>query len=480
MVWHGVGISGIIHLLAGVRKVGSTERRMEEAMESGRPKKRSRVKLIFAVLALILCGSGIIVLGLVLWFVHVRGTPPMLPAGAELPDFPREVPRELILRVETGTYAPRINKIAVDAAERILVSGSDDATVRVWDLESGRLLKVLRIPIAQRPEKVPVGLAVEGRLHAVAVSPDGKMVAVGGFTRDDRDGSFTIYLFNAETGSLFRRLTGLGGEVSHLSFSKDGRYLAATEGMGREVFRVYETTSWTPQATGTGFGGLWADFSGDGSLAVTDMRGFVHLYDRSFHLVSEVRKFPRNPTPYGPYQAVFSPDGKKIAVCYGDAGVDVLSADNLSFLYSPNTSPQERQPVTQLAWSPDGQTLYTGGRSIRPSRQGPSSLIRAWSQEGKGPSRDYHVPVERIPQILSLHGGKVVYTAADPYRGDVPAAVAILDEKGDRPLLPPPPAANYGNPKPFLLSMPLSTNAGLPSTSTFIPLTASPEGERTS
>ena len=37
-----------------------------------------------------------------------------------------------------------INRIGVDARNRFLVTGSDDKTVRIWDLEDGTLLKTLR------------------------------------------------------------------------------------------------------------------------------------------------------------------------------------------------------------------------------------------------------------------------------------------------------------------------------------------------
>ena len=76
-------------------------------------------------------------------------------------------------RIETGGHAAKVNRIDVDAAQRFLVSASDDKTARVWDLNSGKLLKILRPPI---------GDGHEGMLYAVAVSPDGTSVAVGGFT----------------------------------------------------------------------------------------------------------------------------------------------------------------------------------------------------------------------------------------------------------------------------------------------------------
>jgi WD40 repeat protein len=51
-----------------------------------------------------------------------------------------------MLRIETGMHTAMIKQISVDAAERFLVTGSDDKTVRVWELATGRLLQTIRPP----------------------------------------------------------------------------------------------------------------------------------------------------------------------------------------------------------------------------------------------------------------------------------------------------------------------------------------------
>src|SRR5437870_13774372 len=75
-----------------------------------------------------------------------------------------EPSREPILRVETRTHTDRITSAGIDAAERYLVTSSDDNTVRVWEIASGSLLKVLRIPI-------DISTPVE--ITSMALSPDG-------------------------------------------------------------------------------------------------------------------------------------------------------------------------------------------------------------------------------------------------------------------------------------------------------------------
>ncbi|MFN3605513.1 MAG: WD40 repeat domain-containing protein, partial [Leptonema sp. (in: bacteria)] len=76
-----------------------------------------------------------------------------------------------------------IRRIAIDREERFLVTGSEDKTIRVWDLKNGRLIRTIRPPI---------GSGNEGMIDSVALSPDGRHIVAGGFTGYEWDGSFSI------------------------------------------------------------------------------------------------------------------------------------------------------------------------------------------------------------------------------------------------------------------------------------------------
>src|SRR5262245_39773812 len=114
-----------------------------------------------------------------------------------------------------------IERIATDAAGRWAVTASEDKTARVWEVASGRQLAVLR---------PPQDVGNEGKFFAVALSPDGAVVAVGGHTALEWDKAVAIYLFDRASGRLLRRLPGLPSVVHHLAFSPDGRWLAASLG----------------------------------------------------------------------------------------------------------------------------------------------------------------------------------------------------------------------------------------------------------
>src|SRR5258706_13907008 len=123
-----------------------------------------------------------------------------LGAASELAVAATNPTTEPILRVETGMHTTLIRRVVVDAPRNRLITASDDKTVRIWQMPEARLVSVLRVPIDK---------GHEGQLFGVAVSPDGKTVAAGGWTGWDWDGPASIFLFDVASGELARRIQGL-------------------------------------------------------------------------------------------------------------------------------------------------------------------------------------------------------------------------------------------------------------------------------
>jgi len=137
-----------------------------------------------------------------------------------------------VLAVDPGMHTAKIQSLAVDAGGRFAVTGSDDRTVRIWSVADGKLLRTIWIPVG--PEKV-------GDVYAVAIGPDGSTIAAGGWT-ETRNGPCPIDLFDREAGNLVRRIgDDLPNVTNFLTFSPNGRYLAATL-HARNGLRVFDRT----------------------------------------------------------------------------------------------------------------------------------------------------------------------------------------------------------------------------------------------
>lgn len=305
------------------------------------------------------------------------------------------------LRLETGMHTAMIRRISMDAAARYVVTASDDKTARVWELATGKLLQTLRPPI---------GEGSEGMLYAVALSPDGQEVAVGGFT--GRAGiAKHIYFFDRNSGQLTRTITGLPNVINHLSYSRDGQFLAAALGGGKGI-RVYRSRDLEVVARDSDYGAdsYWLDFDAQGRLVSSCLDGYVRLYDAQFKLLAKARAAGGSK----PFAVRFAPDGQQIAVGFNDStAVAVLSGTELSLRYAPDTQGVDNGNLGRVAWSADGQTLYAGGRY---DYQGMSPLV-SWSNAGRGTRQQHALTPDTIMDIQPLADGRVVYGAGDPEWG---------------------------------------------------------------
>lgn len=315
-------------------------------------------------------------------------------------------PEEPQLRIEAGMHTAMINRIDTDAAGRYAVTASEDKTARVWDISSGALLQVLRPPI---------GPGNEGKLFAAAMSSDGSTVAVAGWTERGSNGGHTVYLFDRASGQLQRRLGGLPNVILHLSFSLDGRWLAATLG-GPNGVRVWD---WRRQATAQAdssygndsYGAAW---SIDGRLATTSDDGKLRLYRPGDD--GRLAKLAEAAATGGkePFALAFHPDGSRIAVGYYDStGVDVLDSQRLLPLFAVSTQGVDNGDLRTVAWSRDGLTLVAAGRWSRGRRMS----ARIWTDAGRGQPRDVPLGNNTVMHLAALPAGGWVVAALDPAWG---------------------------------------------------------------
>jgi WD40 repeat protein len=121
-------------------------------------------------------------------------------------------------------HAGQIRHVAFAQDGRTLATAGNDGTARVWDTSTGKELAVVRPGAAESKGGKEEELAPPGghanAVTCVALTPDGRTLATGSQDR-------TIRLWNVGTGHERAALRGHSKEVSCLAFSADGSTLAS-------------------------------------------------------------------------------------------------------------------------------------------------------------------------------------------------------------------------------------------------------------
>ena len=250
-----------------------------------------------------------------------------------------------------------------------------DRSVRLWDVETGNLLKTIR-------EHTSNGFA------SVSFSPDGKTIVSGSWDR-------TIRLWDVETGNLLKTLEGHTDWITSTTFSLDGRTVVS--GSSDKTVRLWdvETGNLLKTLEGHRRGRVASvSFSPDGKRVTSaSYDGTVRLWDADTGNLLKTHKGHD-----GFVNSVcFSPDSRMIASGGWDKTVRLWDATKGRYRLWDVIDIRDGQlktlsghtgRVLNVSFSPDGKTIASGGAD---------GTVRLWDAD-----------TGNLLKTLSGHAGSVL------------------------------------------------------------------------
>ncbi len=214
---------------------------------------------------------------------------------------------------------------------KILVTCSDDETIKFWIVSTGRLLRTIAISC--------------GSIHDIAISPNGKTLVVG--CNDNN-----IRILDAYTGKIIRTFEGHACGVYKVILSPDGKLLFSGsedntiivwDMLNGNILNIYEASE--------GYEKFPLAISPDGTrFASTREDSIINIYNIDTDI------------PYLTLQSdagyfstfTFSPDGSRIATGGNNEGIKIWEIESKKLLF---TLDDNYENVYNLAYSPNGKLL---------------------------------------------------------------------------------------------------------------------------
>ncbi|KAG2743238.1 hypothetical protein P692DRAFT_201795091 [Suillus brevipes Sb2] len=149
-----------------------------------------------------------------------------------------------------------VQAVAVFPDRRRMVTGSLDKTLRLWDLETGVVLKKME--------------GHSSPLWALAVSRDGQMIASGDYIGK-------IIAWHGETGqSLIKPIKAHSNGILSIDFSPDGTVLATS---AHDAVRFWRTKTWQMQGDPVKYGAYCIRYSPSGELLAIATNKNIQIYN---------------------------------------------------------------------------------------------------------------------------------------------------------------------------------------------------------
>ena len=275
---------------------------------------------------------------------------------------------------------------------KTLASSGDEwgSNIRLWDVQTGELLKTLKKRTAFEDFK--------GRdVNSVVFSPDGKTIASG-------SGNGTIRLWNANTGEFIKYLVGHTKSVNSVAFSPNGNTLISTGEDGVCLWDV-NTGEYIDEFQ---IPAVSAAFSPDGkTCAIANETGISVWNAHTFQFLerltetagSEDNNF-RGKDISSIESVAFNPDGKTIVSCGGN-NIHLWDSDTNQLL---ETLIGHTESVNSVILSPDGETIASASDD---------GTIRLWNVNTREPLKTLMAHADSANSVVFSSDGETIASSSN-------------------------------------------------------------------
>ncbi|MBL8323396.1 MAG: caspase family protein [Rubrivivax sp.] len=329
-----------------------------------------------------------------------------------MPQPPSRLPQ---VRVVQEMHSARVDQIRADAAFEVLLTISNDKSLRLWRIADLRLVRTILLPSEPGPEGTP---------YAVAISADGRRAFVGGYTGWHWHRASRVYAIDLATGLITATLGRFADDVvTAMDLSPDGRRLAV--GLARGGLVVIDAATGATLNADREYAApvSFAHHGPDGRLATTAADGCLRVYAADGTLAFR-NQYPLRPA--GERQCTggelggvrFSPDGHWLALGtrYLRQGerwqpeVALFDAQALTLRRTVRTDDAEQRNLCCIAWAPDSSALFVNG-TAESGRPTPLFRIRG---PDSGAFERWEVGRQQFTNMLPLPDGTVIFATNAP------------------------------------------------------------------
>jgi WD40 repeat protein/tRNA A-37 threonylcarbamoyl transferase component Bud32 len=304
-------------------------------------------------------------------------------AEAALPDAvaARRAVVKIMQAPSTSDTGIGVESVAISPDGRRIASGTDGFKVRLWDADTGKQLKELKVG-----ERHPA--------WGVAFSPNGKLLATA-------SGQQILQLWDANTGDKIVEPIPHSAQVYSVAFAGDSQWLVTGSADG--AVRVWEGTT---RKEGAKLAGHKANtvvrsvsfsFTGDRIVSGGDDKT-VRLWDaHSGQQIAEAQ------TENQVLSVAFSLQGDRIVTGRYDGTIQVLDGRNLQPLGDAFTA--HSNAVNSVAFSPDGTRIASGSAD---------NMIKVWDAQARTPIGSLTGHQGQVSSVVfNRDGTRIVSGSAD-------------------------------------------------------------------